>query len=346
MPRSSPLRRELSGLVLVLFAAASVPWATVPASAAAASDDTTTRHVVFRISSPLITESSSLVVSTVHPRLVYTANDSGDSATVYVLDTSTGHLVGRTTLSGVTAVDFEAMAGGSDGALVVGDIGDNQEDRATVDVYRIAQPGRGSASVRARAVTLTYADGPHDAESLLYDAGTGRVFVVSKDFDGAQVYRSPPQVFSRGSAVLSRVRSAPPLATDATFIDDGHQAVVRTYFGAFVYSYPSWRAITSFALPAEAQGESVTLAPGGDDLWIGSEGQPSAVLRVPLPDLDPPSAASGSPTTVTTTTETLVRSHHNRRFAPLAWVVAGSAAAALALVLAAGLVLHRRHLRS
>ena len=84
-------------------------------------------HVVFTIGSPQITESSSLAVSTVHPGLVYTTNDSGDDGTVYMLDRH-GALVGRTTLAGADPLDVEAIAAADDGTLVVADIGDNAAD--------------------------------------------------------------------------------------------------------------------------------------------------------------------------------------------------------------------------
>ncbi len=55
-------------------------------------------RIIFHIDVDHITESSSLAVSTVHPRLVNTTNDSGDGPYVYVLNRS-GELVGTTTRS-------------------------------------------------------------------------------------------------------------------------------------------------------------------------------------------------------------------------------------------------------
>ena len=71
------------------------------------------------------------------------------------------------------------MASGSDGSLIVGDVGDNDASRPSVQAYRIAQPGVGDSSVSPQKVTLTYSDGPHNAESILYDASTGTVYVVT-----------------------------------------------------------------------------------------------------------------------------------------------------------------------
>lgn len=330
--------------VLVAGAVASVDASASYPSRHGASD-TTDPHVVFSISSSLVNESSSLAVSTTHPGLVYTTNDSGDAATVYVLDATNGDLVGQASLSGVVAVDFEALAIGNDGTLVVGDIGDNHTERDSVHVYRFAQPGRGETSVRPEAVTLTYSDGPRDAESLLYDSEAGRVFIASKLFGGAKIYGSPTAVFDRSHAAMTPIAAAPPIATDATFVRDQHFAVIRTYFNATVYSYPAWHPVVSFDLPSEPQGESVAAPGGGNTLWIGSEGADSKVLRVRLPDLEPTSstAPTRTPTTTVARTETTpVESPQGQRLTLIAWFVLVTAAVLLLLVVTIGLVLHRR----
>lgn len=346
---TGPSRRGLVAVVAIGLLGVSLPTAVAaPAPVRGSAEDG--HRVLFTIATPLITESSSLAVSTAHPGLVYTTNDSGDSATVYALDASNGRLVGETTLTGVTPVDIEAL-GIDRGALVVADIGDNDQLRDSVVAYRIPQPGRGSATVQPDAVTLTYSDGARDAESLLYDGRTGRLFVVSKGLASARIYRSPPNVFSRDRVTLTRDASAPAIATDATFVNGHRYAVIRTYFSAVVYRFPSWRKVDSFDLPRQEQGESVT-SPGGEDvIWIGSEMGNSEVLEVALPDLEPPAppppTTSGSGSEESTTTE-IVRtdaagSRELRTWAVRATQVAG---AGLIVVTLVALVLYRRHRRA
>ena len=253
---------------------------------------------VFTIRSQEITESSSLVVSTTHPGLAYTTNDSGDGATIYVLDTSTGAVVGHTSLARVDPIDIEGMAGGSDGSLVVGDVGDNDADRSSVAVYRIEQPADGDRRVVAERLRLVYADGPRNAESVMYDARSGRVFVVSKEAVGASIYATPPHVFTRRQAVLRPVAEAlTGLATDATLLANRRFAVIRTYVDAAIYRYPSWQPLHNIGLPAQPQGESVAAPPGGREIWVGTEGVRSGVLAVRLPPL--PTSPTQRPTTPT-----------------------------------------------
>jgi hypothetical protein len=196
---------------------------------------------------------------------------------------------------------------------------------------------------------LTYAGGARDAESLLYDDDTGRAFVVSKLVGGAKVYRSPPDVFAHQHATLQPQARAPRIATDATFVDGHRYAMVRSYFSAVVYAFPSWRQVASFDLPRQPQGESVAGLPGGKSVLIGSEGDRSKVLRFRLPDLRRPAQSNGSaqPGAVTSTnpsasTATTREREHQRS---LAMVVVVAAGVGVVLVLLTGLALRSRGAR-
>jgi hypothetical protein len=238
-------------------------------------------HIIFHIDVARIKESSSLVYGAEHPGLVYTANDSGDGPYVYVLNDD-GQLVGTTTLAGVKPVDVEAMTPGPDGTLIVGDVGDNDAERSSIQIYEIPEPTAGDRTVTPQKVTLTYADGARNAESMLYDPSNGRVLVVSKEAEG-HVYTTPPDVFSMSQATLTSVASSPSYATDATFLPGDVMAIIRTYVWAYVFDYPSWRHVATFRLPRQQQGESITSVPSGDTVWVGSEGVDSPVWSVPLP---------------------------------------------------------------
>jgi hypothetical protein len=243
-------------------------------------------HIIFHINVDRIAESSSLAVSTAHPGLAYTTNDAGDGPYVYVLD-GAGQLVGTTTLKGVTPVDIEALSSAKDGSLVVADIGDNNARRANVQVYKIPQPARGDHTVTATKVSLSYSDGPRNAESVVYDPQSGRLLVVSKLQTGGRIYWTPAHAFSHPSAILSPVADAPSggMSTDASLLP-GHAAiVVRTYRDAVIYHYPAFTFWRNLDLPTQQMGESIAWVPGGKAVWVGSEGADSPVWTVPLPVL-------------------------------------------------------------
>src|SRR4051794_26971122 len=123
---------------------------------------------------PAIVESSGLVV---RDGLFLTVNDSGDSGRVFAVDAS-GATVGVTSWS-PPPTDDEALAPGPPGTVWVGDIGDNAAARDSVQVLRVPY-GRGDRTVDPASYTLAYPDGPHDAETLLSQPGTGRLFIASK----------------------------------------------------------------------------------------------------------------------------------------------------------------------
>jgi hypothetical protein len=300
---------------------------------------------VFRITSDDIDESSSLVVSTAHPGLVYTAND-GSEHVVYVLEATSGEVVGRTMLTDVDLVDLEAMAADG-GVLVVADIGDNDADDPLVRVHRLAQPTAGDREAAADEVELTYVDGPHDAESVVYDAARDQVFVVTKGVFDSMVYASPQGVFGLERARLRPIAPGPGAATDAVLLPDRRHVVVRTYATAVVYSYPDWTPIGSFGLPDQEQGESIAALADGRTLWIGSEGSRSPVLAFTLPaleDLSSPPTALPRPTTTGTADPAPEASdtHRQQRFAKTVGWLAGAALLVVLGVIAL-LALRRSH---
>ena len=247
----------------------------------AAGADAVDPPALFTIHDPRIAESSSLVVSSLHPGLAYTANDSGDDASIYTVDMSTGDVVAVTSLAGITPTDAEAMAPGPGHTLYFADIGDNSATRHSVTVYWIDQPAATSATVDPQSATLVYPGGPRDAEALLVDPSSGQLFVVSKELFGGTIFAAPSRLSTDHVNRLQPVGTAPSLVTDGTFLSSG-QAVLRTYTTAVVYDPASWTALSSTTLPAQPQGESIAALPGSADVLVGSEGVDSTVYQVRL----------------------------------------------------------------
>jgi hypothetical protein len=229
--------------------------------------------------------------------VVWTHNDSGDAARVFAVGPG-GRVLATVRLAGVQARDWEAIAAGRDGrgqpALFVGDVGDNRGTWPSVAVYRIGEPATlRDATVPARRYRLRYPDGPRNAEALLVDPGSNRLFVASKEPVGGGLYEAPAKLRSDRVNVLHRVAAVPPLVTDGAFAPDGRTFVLRGYLDAYVYA-ASGRRIDSFSLPAQDQGESVTYTLAGRDLLVGSEGVDSPVWRVRLPAAAPPPDGTAS----------------------------------------------------
>jgi len=255
----------------------------------AAAVPTDSRQVEFTFADPEIVESSGL---TVVDGLFVTVNDSGDSGRVFTVDPVDGYTVGVTYWDGAPS-DDEALAPAGDGSVWVGDIGDNLARRASIEVLKVPV-GRSDRTVEPQRHELVYPDGPHDAETLLAQPQTGQLFVVSKEVFGGTVYAAPNPLLD-GPNVLTEVGDVLGVATDGAFFPDGKHIVLRDYTRAVVYSMPDLNPVGSFDLPAQQQGEGLTVDPQAN-VFISSEGQRSDVLRVRVPSdiREKMDAASGS----------------------------------------------------
>lgn len=234
-------------------------------------------QTVFSFQDSRIDESSSLV--DLGHGLMATANDSGDDGIVYVVDRS-GRTVGTTRYG--DSDDAEAMAPARrPGYVWVGDIGDNLAQRRDVAVRRVPV-GRGDRTVVVPTYRLVYPDGAHDAETLLVSPRTRRMYIVTKAPLNAAVYVAPRRLRADRPNPLTRVTTLALTATDGAVLRDGRHALVRGYFSAALYTFPGFQRLGSFALPAQRQGESLSVGPAGR-IRIGTEGDHARVLQITLP---------------------------------------------------------------
>jgi hypothetical protein len=292
------------------------------ADGAAAGEST---RVAFAIGDPRITESSGLAASVRHPGVLWTHNDSGDTARLFALGPD-GRVQATLTLAGVDARDWEAVA-----------IGDNLGSQRSVSVYRVTEPAAlRDATVPARRYRLRYADGPHNAEALLVDPRSNRLYVASKQDEGGGLYQAPARLRGDRVNLLRRIAAVPPTVTDGAFAPDGRTFVLRTYLDAHVYTAQG-KPLDTFALPLQRQGESITYAHDGRDVLVGSEGVRSEIWRVRLPDKALPPAPRRSPAAPGAAAP--------REATPPPWRTAGlvvAAGTAGAALLAGALLLRRR----
>ncbi len=96
--------------------------------------------------------------------------------------------------------------------------------------------------MQATSYRLSYPGGARDAETLVRDPRTGRLYIASKDVFGSALYAVPRHLSADRVNPLTRVGRVLPLATDGAFFPDGRHLVVRGYGSATVYAWPSLRA--------------------------------------------------------------------------------------------------------
>ena len=275
--------RLLAGLVVVPFLLGA---AVAPVSHA---------QVVFSFRDSDIIESSGLVVV---DGLVVTTNDSGDTGRVFAVDPTDGRTVSTTTWED-DPTDVEALAPDGRHGVWIADIGDNSESRDTIQVAEVPVDAR-NATLEPQVYDLAYPDGPHNAETLMTNPTTGRLYIATKETLGGTLYAVPASLSPDRVNLLEPLGDVLPIATDGAFLPDGKHFVVRNYGVAAVYAFPSLEKVDQAQLPDQPQGEGLAVDTDGS-LLLSSEGLHSQVLRVDLPtaEASPSAAPSTSPSTHT-----------------------------------------------
>jgi hypothetical protein len=314
-------RCQVFGAVLVTMAAVTV--APAPVAAAASSTVVTLRD-------PRLVEVSGIARGLHSPGVFYVQNDSGDSARLFAVDAHTGRVRAVYQVPGATNVDWEDIAVAPDAAGVpsiwIGDIGDNNADRAEVRVYRVDEPRVAMDRYDVHARTdrpdiwrLRYPNGAANAESLAVSPD-GRAYIFTKSDSGDSVCYEVPahpdpanvQVLRPIGTVRIRARTSSfipadlqQLATGAAISPSGTVLALRTYTDAFL-----WRvdhgdvaqalrtAPRRLSLPLQPQGEGIGF--DAESLVVDSEGHSSQVLAVALPPEFRPHDATPSATGIRT----------------------------------------------
>lgn len=267
-------------------------------------------RVVGHLDDPAIKESSGLVASRTTPGMYWTHNDSGDGPYLYAFDEH-GARRGTWRVRGAAARDWEDIAAGPGpqpgvSYLYIGDIGDNQERRAEVIVYRVKEPpikpGDVASSAERPLVTddaqdihLRYPDGAHDAEALLVHPKTGNLYIVTKiSFANCKVYEATAPLHTE----IIRLKLIGELKVPSLFggmitggdiSPDGTRVALCDYVDGYELALPNsrttfaeiWKeALKPFGLGKRSQGEAIAYRLDGRAVFVTSEGVHSPLIEV------------------------------------------------------------------
>ncbi len=256
-----------------------------------------------------ITEGSGIVLSRQNPGVAWIHNDSGWAGSIFGIATN-GSYLGRFYIPTVFFGNFEDIAIGPGPNpefqyIYLGDIGDNFFSRSQIYVYRFPEPaayGYFAASVPfdqplqgVQEITLTYPDGPHDAEALMVDPLTGDLFIVTKEDTGqsttnvAGLYRASRAQLDSGAPVnLTRMRSiafsgfrnvsAGDISFDGRLITMRRGGRVWTWNRAANQTVSDALAVagtTQQVVSSEPNGEAIGFHPTGLGYYTHSENSPT-----------------------------------------------------------------------
>jgi hypothetical protein len=246
-------------------------------------------------------ELSGIAASRTHRGVFWTHNDSGDTPRIFAID-RTGARRATIAVDVPQAIDWEdiAIAGTT---IYVGDIGDNTSSRASVVVYRIAEPPLTVTHVAADILELHYPDGAHDAETLMVDPIGRQLVIVTKVLDGRSgVYTTPLAAPGTLTKVATLSLGGLQLATAGDISVRGDAVVVRTYHRVFLWARTGaeplaatlTRAPCRMRAPLERQGEALALLPGRAAYVTSSEGVGAPIHQVDAGATAPASTTSTS----------------------------------------------------
>jgi hypothetical protein len=215
--------------------------------------------------------------------------------------------------------DWEALTrvpGDAGPLLVIGDIGDNHNRRKRISLYFVPEPvlGEPPAELRvAHRLRVRYPDGPRDCESMAYDPASRTILLLTKRDKPPRLYGVPLDLALWQSEVEAEFLAEvpgfrPPTRSDIlrsfgrgqwvsqpTGMDispDGRLAAVITYRSLYVFRRndgESWpeamqRPPVEYIGPPGLHDEAVGFSPDGRSLFVASEGRPSPLYRLDLPE--------------------------------------------------------------
>lgn len=211
---------------------------------------------------PILHEASGVAASREFSGRLYHINDSGDTGRFFIT-TMEGNETRPINVAGFDPIDVEAISlgpcpgGGS--CLFLGDIGDNNRNRKSIEIVVVDEIQNFPQTVKARRrMTLRYPDGPHDAESLAVHPD-GTIYILVKERP-ARLFKADPQLATQ---TLTPVTTLDPggKPTDMAFSDDGTRLLVLTYVDAVEYT-SDFQHQQKITLNFLQQQEGVTYLPG------------------------------------------------------------------------------------
>ena len=233
-----------------------------------------------------LTEASGLAASRQFPGRLYHINDSGDTGKFYITGMD-GKDTRAVRVDGFEGEDTEALSlgpcpgRGTISCLYLGDIGDNDAKRKSIEIVVVDEVRNFSQTVKPRVrLKLLYPDRPHDAESMAVHPN-GDIYILTKEYP-AHLFKANPKVVEQ---TLTPVTTLQPggKPTDMAISDDGTRLLVLTYMDAVEYSM-DFKQEQKIRLNFLQQQESVAYLPGSRSFIYSTEqllqGLPQWIMKV------------------------------------------------------------------
>ena len=235
-----------------------------------------------------LSEVSGLAASSVNPGYLWTHNDSGNPAVVYLVNEEL-EIKLACTLAGIKNRDWEDMAVGpgpddNRSYLYVADIGDNTAKHAIKYIYRFEEP---ILDENTTQITITkfdkiafrLEDGKKDTEAIMVHPKTKDIYVVSKREKPVHLYRLKYPISTEDTIEADRISSIPlTQIVSADFSPDGKEILMKDYDHIYYWNTRGKPVADALGnkpqlLPytEEPQGEAITFNVDGTGFYTLSE---------------------------------------------------------------------------
>ena len=295
---------------VAVLLAASCSEASSLAVSDARSSDYERPVMVGRIETPEVKESSGLAVSKCQPNVLWTHNDAGNDAYIYGM-TAEGKHLGAWKVQNAQNTDWEDIESFKDGTgkcfLLIGDIGNNEEDRTELTVYRIPEPavqasgtsptGKGPLQTDpAETLKFSYVDSRNNAETLLVHPQTSDIYILTKTENGpAGIHKITP-AFGNAAPVktekigdISLPAKPEGLITGGSISADGSRVILCDVQNGYEFKLADgqgsfdviWKQKPVVVnLGDRKQGEGVSYSADGTSIYASSEKKNAPLFQI------------------------------------------------------------------
>jgi len=206
---------------------------------------------IVRFDNSEIDESSGLARSRQFRDVLWTLNDSGDTARIFAV-THSGHELAEIQVLGAVNVDWETFAIDDSGHLWIGDVGNNLNNRRDLTVYRIPEPNPRASSRQVEADRVIHVRYPDqtgfpdpanmnfDAEALFFTRGHLYLLTKHRSDHRSALYRFPS--LESGDVVLERLSdfdTVDSMVTGADTTPDGKYLAIISYYRMYIFERPA-----------------------------------------------------------------------------------------------------------
>lgn len=233
-------------------------------------------------------EASGLVASRQNPGQFWVINDSGNEAELFLINDK-AETIHNYELENCENNDWEDLAIYKDKVsgkhkLVIGDIGDNFSSREDIKIIILDEPRfvdqKDTIIDTYDIYSFNYKDGARDAETIIYDPVSSKLYIISKREENVGVFEVPDDYSATETKELRHIINLPFYnLTSGDITIDGNEVLLKTYDAIYFWQRNVDESILdvlasdhqTVEYKIEPQGESICWDINGEGFYTLSE---------------------------------------------------------------------------